>query len=171
MMPVRGAWLAAIVVAASMASALAAWTIQGWRMADQLAAAEVRHTQVVLDLERAAREAEANARAEEQRRAEEAQKAIDEANETVARARADADSAVTAGERLRAQIAALTSSCRAAAGNPGSADSGPPADATADLLADVQRRLDEATERIAGFADRAHAAGTACERIHDGLNR
>lgn len=171
MKSLSAAGIAAIVVAASIASALAAWTVQGWRMGQQLEAAEVRHTQAMLDLEQTGREAVDAARAEEQRRTAEVQKAVDEANQVVARARADADSAVDAGERLRNQLAALTASCRAAAGHTGPAVPGAPADATADLLADVQRRIDEATERIAGFADLAHAAGSTCERIHDGLNR
>lgn len=84
---------------------------------------------------------------------------------TVALATAQRDTAA-AGERLRNAIAALSRSpsCAGAA-----AGGGASADAPARVLADVQRRLDEATDRVAGFADASHIAGTACERAADAV--
>jgi hypothetical protein len=119
----------------------------------------------------AARQAEAEARAEEQRRTAEVQKVADETRIALERARLDADSAADAGRRLRTQIATLTASCRAASSDSGTAIGGQATDATADLLADVQRRIDEATDRIAAHADAATAAGTACQRSYEALMR
>lgn len=119
--------------------------------------------------EKTARLAVEAARAEEQRRTAEVQKVADEAHEALERARADADAAADAGQRLRDRIATLTSACGRAAVHPGAASAGPAAEATADLLADVQRRLDAAADGIARFADQAHAAGTACERTSDAV--
>lgn len=114
-------------------------------------------------------EATEAARAEEQHRAAQAQKVADETHQALARARADADAAADAGRRLRQQLASYAR-CRAAPGDPGVASPGNPAASTVDLLADVQRRLDEAADSIARFADEAHASGMACQRIHEGLN-
>jgi hypothetical protein len=121
------------------------------------------------ELERAARDAESDARVEEQRRVAALQEIADEALQRETAARADADAATAAGGRLRQQISRLTASCRAAASNPATAGSGPSADATADLLAQLQQRLDEAADGIARFADRAHAAGAACQSSYNAL--
>lgn len=129
------------------------------------------HQEYLAGLERAAREAEALARAEEQRRFAALQGAVDEAEQRLEAARADAADATAAGDRLRQRINQLAAACRAGTGNSGAAGAGQAADATADMLANVQRRLDEATNAIAGYADRARTAGAACERSYDALNR
>ena len=129
------------------------------------------HQLTLAELERSAALAVKAARAEEQRRTEEVQKAADEATRSLARARADAAAAADAGRRLREQIAAVTASCRLAAGDTASAERGATAVSTADLLADVQRRLGEATERFAAYADQSRAAGLACEKSYDSLER
>lgn len=122
------------------------------------------------DRERETRKAVQAARDEEKRRAAEVQKAADDvAQQNLAQARADADAAADAGERLRAQLAKLTSSCGRPAGNPAAAGVGAPAQSSADLLADVQRRLDQAADGIARFADEAHTAGRACDAGWDAL--
>ena len=97
------------------------------------------------------------------------QEIANEAQKELDVARSDADAARSAGERLRDRIAQLTAACRATASNPDAANAGAPAEAPADLLADVQRRLDEAADGIAGFADKSSAAGKACERSYDAL--
>lgn len=119
--------------------------------------------------ERKTREAVESARAEEQRRAEALQGVIHEVEQNLAQARADADAASDSGERLRKRLSAITAACRVGTSNPASASAGPTTEASGDLLADVQRRLDEAQDRIAEFADKAHAAGKACERSHGTL--
>lgn len=162
-------------LAAALGVALLAAGAQTWRLAaEQRDHADTRaqHLEQIIDMERVSREAVAAARTEEQRRTEEVQKAADEAHQALERARADSVAAADAGQRLRDHIAGLTAACsRGSASHSGTADSGPPAGATVDLLADVQRRLDEAADGIARHADQARAAGSACQRIHDALIR
>lgn len=129
------------------------------------------HATYVAQLEHNAREAVQAAREEENRRTRAVQEIADDTQKKLEVAAADAIAARDAGERLRKQIAILAAAGRrAAAGKAASADPVPAADATADLLADVQRRLDEAADGIAEFADRAHAAGLGCQRSYDALN-
>lgn len=105
------------------------------------------------------------ARAEEQRRTQAVQEIAHETDAALARARADHAAAVGAGQRLRQQLAAAhAAACRAAP-----AGAGLPAAAAGDLLADVQRRLDEAADAIAQHADAASAAGAACQRSYEAL--
>lgn len=72
--------------------------------------------------------------------------------------------AVAAGDRLRDKITELAACADRGAPAPAVAGSGPTAGKTADLLADVQRRLDRAAEDLARFADASSIAGQACER-------
>ncbi len=160
------------VVATALIVTMAAAGIQTWRLAAEVADhAETRasHAEQIAGLERTARVAEANARAEEKRRADALQEVIHETEQKLDAARADADAAADAGQRLRAQLAAIASGCSRSTSHTDPAEAGPPADATADLLADVQRRLGEATQQFAAFADQSHAAGTACQRSYDAL--
>lgn len=162
------------LLAAALVAAVAVAGFQTFRLsAEQREHANTKaaHADQLAGLERAAREAEQNARAEEQRRIEALQGAIHEAEQNLARARADAAAAATAGDRLRQRIAALTGACRAAPGHSATAKPGPAADATADLLADVQRRLDEAADAVARHADESRASGLACQRSYEGLTR
>lgn len=160
------------VLAVLLALALLALGAQTYRLvAEQRdhAVTVADHSDRVAAMERGAREAIEAARTEEKRRTADVQKVADETQQALEQARADADAAADAGRRLRAQLAAVASACSRGAGNPSAASAGPPAQATSDLLADVQRRLDEATDRIARFADQAHAAGYACERASDAV--
>lgn len=157
---------AALVVAALAAG------IQSWRLANEQADhANTRrqHAEQMIDLEREARRATDAAREEEQRRTTEVQKVAHEAHEALERARADAAAAADAGDRLRKRIAALTAARCASPGNTATANGSAPADTTERMLADVSRRIDEATDRIAEFATRAHTAGLACQRSYDAL--
>ena len=160
-------WLTAALVAA-----IAAAGLQSWRLASEQAAhadTRAQHVQQIAALAEAAREAEADARTEEQRRTAEVQKAADEARQAMERARADAVAAADAGDRLRKHIATITAARCAGASGAAAASGGTPAAATARMLADVQRRLDEAANGVARFADRAHAAGRACESGYNAL--
>lgn len=146
--------------------------LQTYRLAAETrdhAETRAAHAEQLATLERAAREAEALARSEEQRRAAALQGVIHETEQQLAQARADADAAVGAGDRLRQRISQLASACSRGASNPGTAGAGTATDATTDLLAVVQRRLDEATERIARFADQSRAAGLACQNSYRAL--
>lgn len=133
------------------------------------AATRAEHAKNLAALEQAARQAEQAARAEEQRRAKALEGIIDATESKLAQARADALAAADAGERLRHRVADLAATCRVGAGHSTAAGSGPPARSTTDLLADVQRRLDEAQDRIAEHADRARSAGLACQTLYNAL--
>lgn len=74
------------------------------------------------------------------------------------------------GERLRAAEARLRAAIRATESAQAATAAGSAAtDAAEGVLADVQRRLDEAQERVAGFATESHRAGLSCERAYDAL--
>lgn len=152
-----------MVLAAVLALLAGGWKAYSMGRADGRALEREAMAQKVI-------EATAAARTEEQQRAAHAQKVANETHQALARARADADAAADAGHRLRQQLARITASCRAAPSDSATATPSAPAEPAADLLADVQRRLDEAQDRIARFADEAHASGSACQRIHEGLN-
>lgn len=78
--------------------------------------------------------------------------------------------AADAGVRLRAAEARLRAALGAAQGAQAAAAAGSAAtEATERVLADVRRRLDEAQDRVAGYADGARIAGLACERSYDAL--
>lgn len=81
-----------------------------------------------------------------------------------ARTRAD-----TAARRLRDAYAATAAGLGASGGDATTAARGPTTRASADLLADVQRRIDEAAGTIGRYADEAAAAGRTCEVIHEPL--
>jgi hypothetical protein len=85
------------------------------------------------------------------------------------RAAAAAVDARAAGERLRTAEARLRSLGQLACPGAAAAAGGPSTNSTSGVLADMQRRLDEAQERTAEFADASRRAGLACERIHDAL--
>ena len=119
--------------------------------------------------EEAGRRATQAARDEEARRGAELGKVVQDAEQETLRARGDADRARAAGVSLRQQLAAARARGCPTTVNPPAAEGGPPADPTFDLLADVQRRFDEATDGIAEHADRAIAAGRACERAYNAL--
>ena len=162
-------WLAWALLVAALTAALGLQTV---RLSDERAdhqTTKADYNKRVADAEKAGRQAAEDARAEEQRRTAAVQGIADDAQKKLDAARTDAVAARDAGERLRARLAQLTAACRATSSNPNAANAGPAAEPTADLLADVQRRLDEATDGIAGFADSAHTSGKACERSYDAL--
>lgn len=162
-----------VIAAAVVGCLLAAIAVQTLRLgAEQTAHADTRagHAEQLRVLAEAGRNAEAAARAEEQRRSAALQKVANEATHALDRARADAAAAADAGQRLRDRLASVAAACRAGPGDPAAAAPSPAASATGDLLAHVQRRLDEAADGIARHADAAAAAGRACQRAYQSLN-
>lgn len=125
--------------------------------------------------EQVAQQAQARADSERERQREDerrliAGKVAQDAQKELLAAQGDAAAARTAGERLRTALAlARAASCAPRDDTPAAAGS-TSADASERLFADVQRRIDEAQEATAGFADAAHRAGRACERIADSLS-
>jgi len=128
-----------------------------------------QHAEQVRKQEQQAREAVTKARAEDARRYANLMEIATNAQTELERARADAAGAADAAVRLRQRIAALAAARCPAPGNTSPSGSSAPADPAGDLLADVQRRLDDAASDLAGFADRARTAGAACERSYDAL--
>ena len=83
---------------------------------------------------------------------------------------ADRDRARASERRLREQLDAITQrfgAVHAANANPAAAGQQPPAGDAIGVLADVLGRCDQRAGILADFADRAHAAGLACERDYD----
>lgn len=161
------AWAAAVAVLVLLLG------LQTLRLADERtehSQTKTDHADYVTNQERQAREDVEAARKEEQRRTTAVQEIANETQEKLEVARADAADARDAGERLRQRVAQLTTALgRASASQPAASGPGAPAKTTADLLERVQQRLDDATDAIAGFADRAHAAGLGCARSYDAL--
>lgn len=109
------------------------------------------------------------AAAESIRLAKQQEAVIREQAATLKRARADAAAAAGAHGRLLAQLDAI----RAAGARDDSTATavGQAASTAAAVLADVLGRCSERRRELAVYADDAREAGTACERIHDGLTR
>jgi len=91
---------------------------------------------------------------------------LDQARTTVERGTADG-----AGQRLQHRFAAAAASRCPAPADPAASPSSSPASAAADLLTEVQRRIDDAAGELAEAADRARTAGLACERAYDALTQ
>jgi len=108
-------------------------------------------------------------RAEGERRLGAQQGVIQDADKSTLQAHADSGTADHAAAGLRERTVATAARCHSAPTDPTPAEPGPPASAPGDLLADVQRRLDEAAGELAAYADSARIAGTACERSYDAL--
>lgn len=152
----------------------AAWLVQHERaVGDARGAARV---QQAWDAERmraqaqAINEAAANA-AETERRLSAQREVIHDTTAQLDRARADADAARAAGQRLRdAQRAYIAAALGAASLDPAVAGAGPTASAAIDVLAELRGRADDTAGELAAALDAAHAAGRACERAYDALS-
>lgn len=75
--------------------------------------------------------------------------------------------AADAGRGLRDELARARG--RACTTDTSTASGSAAAEAAERMLADVQRRLDEAQERVASYADKARIAGEACEGSYRSL--
>jgi Protein of unknown function (DUF2514) len=109
------------------------------------------------------------ARTEEQRRRLALQEALDDAERTAQRERADRVVADAAAGRLHERIAALVTAARFAARNPGLALGGPTAEDATGMLADVLGRCVARARLLADVADERGRAGALCERAYDAL--
>lgn len=110
-------------------------------------------------------------RAEEQRRRDEQKEIADEADRKIEQARADAAVADAAAGRLQQRVAALVAAAREAARNPIATQGSAPATDAIGLLAELQRRADEAAGIYARIADERGVAGEACERAYLSLGQ
>ena len=169
------AWISryALVAAATVAAALLlALSVQTHRV--KTAKAETVEVRTAWTLQRAqateAALAQATAyRIEEQRRQTAHQEIIDEADRKILAARADAVIADAASGRLQQRIASLVAATREAARHPGVAVPSAPAGDPVELLADLQRRADQAAGDMARIADERGEAGSACVAAYESL--
>lgn len=157
-------WIIAALALVTLATGTMAIT-QTVRLANAKTAhaqAGQQYAERIATLEQAARDASETNRVTEHNWAKAIQKVAENAHAEIETAQRDAADARTAGERLRQQHATTLAALRSAASAaPTDAGSSQAADEAIDLLADMQRRLDEATDTIATFADRAYAAAVA----------
>lgn len=93
----------------------------------------------------------------------------DEAESKLVQARADAAIADAAAGRLQQRVAALVAEARRAATRPAIATPGPATGDALDMLADLQRRLDETAGQLAHLADERGTAGQLCQDAYDAL--
>lgn len=97
------------------------------------------------------------------------QKVANDAKSESEKAKSDLDASRAVGQRLRDRIKELSaSSCETE--NTITASGSETTTKTANMLNDMQRRLDEATDTIAKYADEAGIAGEACEKAYDIAN-
>jgi hypothetical protein len=129
---------------ATIASLRADWA----KEREELAATALRETEKTRALEQAQHDREREAQ-------NAAQKALAQRDQDLA-------VALTAADRLRQRTIAATGRC-ITAGSPSAATTGAPEPATGDLLAELQRRLDEAAGQLADYADRAVIDARSCE--------
>lgn len=161
----------ALIAAAVVGAALVA--VQTWRLHNsQLEVAELR-VQIQTERQQSAAEAlkaQAEYRVIETAWVRKHQEIARDTQDQVRRNAAAAAGARVAGDGLRVRAAAVAASCaapaEATAAAGGQAAAGPGA-----VLADVLGRLEEAGRELAAVADARGAAGAACERAYDAIER
>lgn len=166
-------WLTGHLVKLLLAALVSAllWGAWQWREATQ-ARAELDRAGRQFAEYREAQERQ-HAQALEQLRADRArsdkirQEALDAAHHARLAAQADADRLRGTAGQLQRYAQDLAASLRHQAGDPAAAGRGPSAGATADLLALVLGRLDDAAAGVVLHADAAGRAGQLCERYYD----
>ncbi len=149
------------LVVASVVAGLQTVRLANERTAHQTT--KTQHTQMLTTQHEAARLAVEAARTEEQRRTQAVQEEVEHARTRATVLAADLAAARSAGQRLRDALAAYRAPASPQPSGAPATGGSPPADPTADLRALVQRRLDEAADDLAGFADAAHLAGATCQ--------
>lgn len=157
------------MIAKALSIALACASLLAWWQWSQAVSAREELSAVRLAISQQIQAETEKARAEEQRRSLKFQEAQNYAEISRKDALADAARARTSSERLRIYADQLAASC--AASNPAPAASSPPADTPGDLLADMQRRIDEAAGIIAQYADESRISGKLCEQSFDALTQ
>lgn len=149
--------------------ALAAWAVIAWHNGKVETVRAAGYDKAVGEYRDRELQAVKAARAEERRDIEAVRKEAEDARKEAQALHAALVDAERSGGRLRNALAAAR---RAGCPNPAAPAGGsPPAEQTEGMLADVYRRYDEATRRVERFADEAHIAGLACERVYDTVNK
>ena len=166
--PVLQPLLIGAAVAATVFAGVQTWRLHN--LATDYAQAQARHQQERAAAERAAHEAIAAYRVREQNLAAEFARLQGETRVQVERATRDAANARAALERLRhaARAAAAPDRGGAPPDTPTAVGGAPTAGAGL-VLADVLGWCGARLVELGEFADRAHAAGLACERAYDAV--
>lgn len=159
-----GAVLSRVPLWAWALAALLAWGSWNRHQARSVRA-EFDQAKAAAAAERAASQAEAAT--EHARRVRVQMEAVDAANLKAAALQRSLAASADAGRRLREELAAQQA--KLCTGDPAVAGSREAAAAAADLHADVRRRLDEAADGIARFAEDAAIAGQACVESYGAL--
>jgi len=160
-------WRAALLGVAFAAG----WVSQGWRAEAQLQRIAAQQAQLRAQAGMATAAAEQAARAEESQRHAALQETTHAAEEAMRAARADAADARRAADRLRQRLAAaIAADPGRGAASAGAAAGGAPATDAAGMCAELLGRAVDRARILAEHADRAAAAGTACERSYDALS-
>lgn len=163
-------WVA-VASAALSGTAAVVQTVRLSAIETQAATQAKGHAEAVARAEKAAREAVQADLDKAASEARETKEALDAAHEKAERDRADLAGADRLAERLRLHAARLAASCdRPTQGDPAPGPS-QAASAPGDLLAELFGRSQAAAREFAEFADRAHAAGLACQRIHEAVSQ
>lgn len=131
----------------------AGWQVNGWRLGEGIAQDKAEAVTIVRVVERKQQEVADTEGYKGHAELEEARRAADAARATAAGLRAEAG-----------RIATRLATC-----NAGTAGERQARQDTAQLLADVLGEMEGAGRGMAETADRARAAGGACERIYDGV--
>lgn len=95
------------------------------------------------------------------------QKEADNAKMQRDKANSDAVASASVGERLRKQLSETRSRVCSSPENPTTTSGSQTTTKAGDMLDYVQRRIDEATDTVARYADQAGIAGSACEKSYD----
>jgi hypothetical protein len=112
-------------------------------------------------------EGERRARDQEQTWRHRVDGVIQDGQQKIAAARADADRAGARERGVRKQLDTFRTAVRAATAEAGSPGGSPPAEAALDLLANLLGESGSALVELGKFADGAHVAGSICERYAD----
>jgi hypothetical protein len=116
---------------------------------------------------------ESTERTKEQARQLSINKAIQDGQQIIDKAVADADAARASADSLRGAADALASRLAAsqASGNSCTAAASQAATRAAMVLADVLKRADERSGDLAIYADQSHGRGLTCEQAYDGISK
>jgi uncharacterized protein DUF2514 len=166
--------LGAYIAAGLLVAGVSAWGVQTWRLHSaqtDLATKEASWATERARAIEAAASAAAAYRAKEQAWAKTHEEIINAAIQKTQAAASAVVAADTAARSLQQRVAALAAASRRATCHPAAAGSGQAASDPADLLAYMQRRIDEASGRIGSYADSARIAGEACVSAYETLRK
>ena len=161
------------LLAGTALAALLAGSVGGWTARGVIAERDIAEVHALQAQERqrhadAARKAEADARAIEHERVASIERIERESFKRNQALQADAASARLAADKLRKHIARLAGSSSATSDS-GAASVGEATAGTGLVYANVFGQVIERSVQLAEFADRAHAAGIACEASYQAL--